>query len=113
VISWFYKILPFTFSLCRYNEEERIERLEEKAMLEEGKAEAEGWDAGPERGGIRGAIGAWTETETTAAAEAANREGGLAGGAAAGGEGAEGDKKGDTLPAGTRWGASDEEEEAE
>ena len=75
------------------SEAERIERLEEKAMMEEGKANEEGWDAGPEGGGIAG-----TDAVTT------NADGGDE-------EGEEPDtKQGKQFPAGTRWGATDEEE---
>ena len=78
------------------SEVERIERLEEKAMLEEGKADLEGWDTGPDGGGVAG-------TEVVVTAHAAGGDEGQGGSE-------EGEKPG-MFPAGTRWGATDEEEE--
>ena len=77
------------------SEAERIERLEEKAMMEEGKADEEGWDAGPQGGGIAG-----TDAITATAQAGGDEE-----------EGEEPDTKQGKFPAGTRWGATDEEEE--
>lgn len=84
------------------SEVERIERLEEKAMLEEGKAEEEGWDSGPEGGGVAG-----TEAAAVKAGKVSSDE-------EEGGEGMVPDKKSGMFPPGTRWGATDKElEEAE
>ena len=76
------------------SEQERIERLEEKAMLEEGKAEEEGWDSGPRGGGVADTEGA----QGVNAAADEDREG-------------EEPIKEDNLPVHTRWGVTEEDEE--